>query len=77
MSAPGEADETELRPAPAKTSACQEELRITMETMSRMLNEYSTMFSGAPPETAARRPPNVGPAPPDDAKCQPTLGSGR
>jgi hypothetical protein len=29
-----------------------EELRITMETMSRMLNEYSAMFAGAPPDHA-------------------------
>jgi hypothetical protein len=31
----------------------EDELRITMETMSRMLNEYSTMFAGGTPDNAA------------------------
>lgn len=52
-SQPGEADETGLEALRQENERLSEELRITMETMSRMLNEYSTMFSGEPPEDTA------------------------
>ncbi|MEZ5585554.1 MAG: hypothetical protein R3E46_00640 [Sedimenticolaceae bacterium] len=47
---PGEVGEAELEVLRQENDRLSEELRITMETMSRMLNEYSTMFSGAPTE---------------------------
>jgi hypothetical protein len=48
-----------------------DELKITMETMSRMLNEYSTMFSGAPPGDS----PPIAAAPPAKASDASTLAS--
>jgi hypothetical protein len=38
-------DEAELEALRRENERLSEELRITMETMSRMLNEYSTMFA--------------------------------
>ena len=49
-SEPNDSDIEFLR---AENSRLSDELRVTMETMSRMLNEYSTMFAGgSPTETA-------------------------
>ena len=39
------ADDAELEALRRENTRLSEELRITMETMSRMLNEYSTMFA--------------------------------
>jgi len=48
--ADGEApDAAEMDTLRRENKRLSDELKITMETMSRMLNEYSTMFSGAPP----------------------------
>lgn len=52
-SQPGEVDGTGMEALRQENERLSEELRITMETMSRMLNEYSTMFSGSPPESPA------------------------
>ena len=50
-----------------KTSACRRTQDHDGITMSRMLNEYSTMFSGAPPERGEARPgDSMVAAPPDD-----------
>jgi hypothetical protein len=46
-------DTAELEALRKENRRLSDELRITMETMSRMLNEYSTMFSGAPADGAA------------------------
>ena len=63
-SQPGEVDETEIEALRQENERLSEELRITMETMSRMLNEYSTMFSGSAPENLQEtEEPNVVPAP--------------
>ena len=40
------ADSSELEALRADNARLSEELTVTMETMSRMLNEYSTMFAG-------------------------------
>lgn len=40
------ADSTPIEDLREENSRLTEELRITMETMSRMLNEYSSMFAG-------------------------------
>lgn len=48
------ADESELERLRRENTRLSEELRITMETMSRMLNEYSAMFS--PDSTATSAP---------------------
>lgn len=45
--APPAADDAELEALRRENNRLSEELRITMETMSRMLNEYSTMFAPA------------------------------
>jgi hypothetical protein len=55
-----------------------DELKITMETMSRMLNEYSTMFSRAPaddspPIAAAPSPTVSGPSTNDDLDVEVTV----
>ena len=56
-------DPAELEALRAENKRLSDELRITMETMSRMLNEYSTMFSGAPAyEAAPIQPPAADPA---------------
>ena len=69
VSEPGEADETELEALRQQNERLSEELRITMETMSRMLNEYSTMFSGAPPERGEAASDSMeGAAPPPDGE---------
>lgn len=55
-------DPAELDALRAENKRLSDELRITMETMSRMLNEYSTMFSGAPAyEAAPIQPPAAEP----------------
>ncbi|MCB1802510.1 MAG: hypothetical protein KDI82_12535 [Gammaproteobacteria bacterium] len=46
-------DEQELERLRADNKRLSEELSITMETMSRMLNEYSTMFAGNSVDDAA------------------------
>lgn len=46
-------DTSELTSLQAENIRLEDELRVTMETMSRMLNEYSTMFAGAAPGEAA------------------------
>lgn len=51
-SAPPADDGTELDELRRENERLSAELRITMETMSRMLNEYSTMFSGSAPAAA-------------------------
>lgn len=48
-----EADGTEVERLRKEIARLEDELRITMETMSRMLNEYSTVFSGGTPDNAA------------------------
>lgn len=45
----GEGDGSELERLRAENSRLSDELRITMETMGRILNEYSTMFAGEAP----------------------------
>jgi hypothetical protein len=45
--AQADTDSAELEALRRENTRLSEELRITMETMSRMLNEYSTMFSGS------------------------------
>jgi hypothetical protein len=45
----GEVDSSELERLRAENNRLSDELRITMETMGRMLNEYSTMFAGEAP----------------------------
>ncbi len=47
-------DEQELEALRKENKRLSDELKITMETMSRMLNEYSTMFGGG--EAAAAAP---------------------
>lgn len=42
--------ESEVAALRDENERLQEELRITMETMSRMLDEYSTMFGGGDPD---------------------------
>ncbi len=42
-------DTAELEALRKENQRLSDELKITMETMSRMLNEYSTMFSGGEP----------------------------
>ena len=44
-----EVDESGIRALREENQRLSDELQITMETMSRMLNEYSTMFSGGEP----------------------------
>ncbi|MGD1983002.1 MAG: hypothetical protein PVF93_03740 [Chromatiaceae bacterium] len=57
-------DPAELDALRAENKRLSDELRITMETMSRMLKEYSTMFSGAPAyEAAPIQPPAANPVP--------------
>jgi len=57
------ADPSELEDLRAKNVRLSEELSVTMETMARMLNEYSTMFAGGaagevvPTEVPARPAP--------------------
>lgn len=46
------ADMSELEALRAENARLSDELSVTMETMSRMLNEYSTMFSGDSPDDA-------------------------
>lgn len=46
---PAIVDPTELEALREENQRLSDELKITMETMSRMLNEYSTMFSGNEP----------------------------
>lgn len=45
----GDVDAAELERLRAENGRLSDELRITMETMGRMLNEYSTMFAGGQP----------------------------
>ncbi|MDJ0740119.1 MAG: hypothetical protein QNJ91_10395 [Gammaproteobacteria bacterium] len=45
-------DDAELEHLRNENQRLSEELTITMETMSRMLNEYSTMFAGSEPDDA-------------------------
>jgi hypothetical protein len=60
----GEApDPDEIDSLRRENKRLSDELKITMETMSRMLNEYSTMFSGAPPGDS----PPIAAAPPPTA----------
>jgi hypothetical protein len=60
----GEApDPDEVEDLRRENKRLSDELKITMETMSRMLNEYSTMFSGAPPGDS----PPIAAAPPAKA----------
>jgi hypothetical protein len=49
----GAVDNAELEALRKENGRLEDELRITMETMSRMLNEYSTMFAGSAPDHAA------------------------
>ncbi|MGB5612506.1 MAG: hypothetical protein WBM67_07615 [Sedimenticolaceae bacterium] len=50
---PGVADPSELNALRAENKSLSDELSVTMGTISRMLNEYSTMFvDGAPGESA-------------------------
>lgn len=51
--AQADTDSAELEALRRENTRLSEELRITMETMSRMLNEYSTMFSGSAPADVA------------------------
>lgn len=46
-------DSEELEALRAENLRLSDELRVTMDTMSRMLNEYSNMFAGAAPPEAA------------------------
>lgn len=46
-------DAAELEHLRAENSRLSDELKITMETMSRMLNEYSSMFAGGVPDDVA------------------------
>lgn len=50
---PSAADNGELERLRADNKRLSDELSITMETMSRMLNEYSTMFAGNNVDDAA------------------------
>ena len=49
----GSGDDSELETLRAENARLSEELSVTMDTMSRMLGEYSTMFSGGEPPTGA------------------------
>ena len=53
VAADNAADSAELEALRKENTRLEDELRITMETMSRMLNEYSTMFAGGAPDHAA------------------------
>ena len=46
-------DDNELEQLRKENQRLSEELTITMETMGRMLNEYSSMFAGGSPDVAA------------------------
>ena len=46
------ADPSEIEALRAQNARLSEELSVTMETMARMLNEYSSMFSGGAPGAA-------------------------
>lgn len=46
---PDEVDPSELNALRAENKRLSDELSVTMGTMSRMLNEYSTMFAGGAP----------------------------
>lgn len=61
----GGASDDELAALRKENARLSEELSVTMDTMSRMLSEYSTMFSGGelPAEGAA---PDTSPVMPDD-----------
>jgi hypothetical protein len=50
---PTAVDTSELEALRAENTRLSDELSVTMETMSRMLNEYSTMFAGGVPVEAA------------------------
>ena len=51
--AEGEVDDSELERLQTENARLSEELRVTMETMSRMLSEYSTLFVGETPTVDA------------------------
>ncbi len=50
------ADDGELQALRSENRQLQEELRITMETMSRMLDDYSSVFSGGATAEASGAP---------------------
>ena len=52
----GAGDAEELEALRRENQRLSEELSVTMETMSRMLNEYSSMFAGGVPADAAAAP---------------------
>ena len=74
----GDVDTAELEALRKENARLSEELSVTMDTMSRMLNEYSTMFSSAgqsTEETATAPESTVVPATdaPAEARDVPTL----
>ncbi len=58
----GAGDAEELEALRRENQRLSEELSVTMETMSRMLNEYSSMFAGGGPADAAAAPEAEAPA---------------
>ncbi|HHI77194.1 MAG TPA: hypothetical protein ENJ94_08475 [Gammaproteobacteria bacterium] len=58
----GTGDAEELEALRRENQRLSEELSVTMETMSRMLNEYSSMFAGGVPADAAVSPEAEAPA---------------
>ena len=63
----GAGDTEELEALRRENQRLSEELSVTMETMSRMLNEYSSMFAGGVPADAAAPPQAEAPAAADES----------
>lgn len=56
VAAGGAVDGDDLEALRAENARLSEELTVTMDTMTRMLDEYSTMFSGATPQSSVVMP---------------------
>jgi hypothetical protein len=68
-------DHAEIEALRAENARLSEELTVTMETMSRMLNEYSTLFAGAAPAGSVP-PADPGTGDATDAVDEPEVAEG-